>query len=59
MTIEYAAKTELKDLNQVLGADEKGFERYMQAKEAFLAKREEACVKQISEASCWQMARVA
>jgi len=59
MKLKYDEQSQPKTLNQVCGQDKQSFDRFMKAKEAFLAKREENCVKQISGAWSKQLARVA
>lgn len=59
MNIEYKEQEKLKTVNEVCGTDEKGFECYIQAKNAYLDKRDEEGIKRVVESVSWQMGRVA
>ncbi len=59
MNLEYKEQDKAKTLNEVCGVDAKAFERYMEAKNAFLEKRDEKSIKRIMESVSWQMGRVA
>lgn len=59
MKLEISNQAPLKTINEVCNTGEKSFERYVQAKNAFLEKRDQATLKQVMECASWHMGQVA
>jgi hypothetical protein len=59
MKLEISHQTPLKTINEVCQTGEQSFERYIQAKNAFLEKRDQATLKQVMESAAWHMGQVA
>lgn len=59
MNIAYDEQEKLKTINDVVGANEKAFAIYMEAKEAYLQKRDTESIARIMKSAAWQMGRVA